>query len=137
MAKRQKRWIKVPPRQPKPKVPDAVKMEVEIRANELIESVMKPKHVKAHVKEEGFNYIVDIYSKWYRSYFYFCARYRSPGPRAISPFFEVRFARMEYIGNGRFNLSYMRHTGQWWEVYAALSIDECLDRIKDDPLFWP
>ncbi|MBW2145438.1 MAG: hypothetical protein JRI22_00300 [Deltaproteobacteria bacterium] len=137
MAKRKKIWIKIPPRQPKPKVPDNVKMEVEIQASELTESVLKPEHVKAHVKEERFNYIVDIYTKWYHSYFYFCAKYRSPAPNAISPFFDVKFARMEYVGNGRFNLSYMRHTGQWWEIYTSLSIDECMALIKDEPHFLP
>lgn len=30
---------------------------------------------------------VDIYAKWYRRYFYFCAKYCSPAPNALSPFF--------------------------------------------------
>ncbi len=137
MAKRQKRWIYKPPRQPKLRVPDAVKMDVEARASELIESVLKPNHVKPAPKNEHFNYIVDLYTKWYRNYFYFCAKYRRPGPNAISPFFEAKFARLEYVGNGRFNLSYMRYTGQWWEIYTKLSYDECLAAIKDEPYFLP
>jgi hypothetical protein len=60
-----------------------------------------------------------------------------PGPNAISPFFEDKFARMEYVGSDRFNLSYMRYTGKWLEVYTGLSVDECLAAIKDDPLFHP
>jgi hypothetical protein len=137
MAKRQKRWIYTPPRRPKPRVPDTVKMEVEARASELIESVLKPNHIKPALKNERFNYIVDIYTKWYRNYFYFCAKYRCPGPNAISPFFEAKFARLEYVGNGCFNLSYMRYTGQWWEIYTELSHDECLAAIKDEPHFLP
>ena len=48
-----------------------------------------------------------------------------------------RFARMEYTGQDRFNLSYMRHTGKWWEFYEGLSLDECLVVIRDEPHFAP
>jgi len=139
MAKARKMWVFSPPKQPKPKVPDAVKANVEAKANDLIETVLKPNHIKSLSGDERFNYIVDIYSKWYRSYFYFCAKYACPGPNAISPFFETKFARLEYVGHERFNLSYMRHTGQWWEmgIYTELSLDESLDAIRDEPHFLP
>ena len=119
------------------KVPGAVKMAVQIKANELIETVLKPKHVKPPAKDERFNYIADIYTKWYRHYFYFCARYRVPGPNAVSPLFEEKFGRLEYVGHDRFNLSYMRHTEEWWEFGTGLSLDQCLAHLKDDPLFQP
>jgi len=137
MAKRQKTWVYSPKRQPEPKVPEAVKADLEAKANELVNSIIKPMHVKPPCEDEQFNYIVDIYSKWYRNYFYFCSKYACPGPNAISPFFEAKFARLEYIGNGRFNLSYMRHTGKWWEIYPELSLEECLAAIRDEPHFLP
>ncbi len=37
---------------------------------------------------------------------------------------------MEYAGNHRFHLSFMRHTGQWVELYTGLSLDECLAAIR-------
>ncbi|HME54063.1 MAG TPA: hypothetical protein VKM55_17685 [Candidatus Lokiarchaeia archaeon] len=80
---------------------------------------------------------MDIYSRWYRNYFYFCSKYSSPGPNAISPFFETKFARMEYMPNGRFNLAYMRYTGQWLEVFTDLSLEECLEMIEKGPWFHP
>jgi hypothetical protein len=84
----------------------------------------------------GFNYLVDLYTKWYRNYFYFCAKYCSPGPNALSPYFEIRFARMEYVGPGaRFNLFFMRHTGQWVEIYRRIPLDECFSAIECDPWF--
>ena len=49
----------------------------------------------------------------------------------------MKFARLEYVEGNRFNLSYMRHTGEWIEVYPDLSLDQCLATIKDDPLFFP
>ena len=53
----------------------------------------------------------------------------------IQPDFESKFARLEYIGGNRFNLSYERHNGQWLELYADLTLDECLDAVRDDPWF--
>ena len=38
---------------------------------------------------------------------------------------------------GRFNLAFMRHTGQWVELYDALTVDECLKAIQDDTWFVP
>ena len=137
MAKRRKMWVYSPPKPPKPKVPNAVKTDVKAKASALIETVLKPKHVKAPPAEERFNYIADISAKWYRNYFYFCAEYCCPGPNALSPFFEAKFARLEYVSTGRFHLSYMRHTGQWWEMYTDLSLDECLAAIRDEPHFLP
>jgi len=70
-------------------------------------------------------------------YFYFVATYACPGPNAISPTFEVNFARLEHTALGRFNLAHMRHTGKWHELFAGLTLDECLKAIKDDPWFQP
>jgi len=60
---------------------------------------------------------------------------RLPGSNAISPTFETNFARMEFVGNGKFGLSFMRHTGKWVVLYDRLSLGECLDAIRDDPWF--
>lgn len=137
MKRRQKVWVYSPPKPLKPKVPENIQAEVETKAKELIESFLKPNYIKPPMEDMNFSYVVDIYAKCYRSYFHFCAKYASPGPYAISPFFETKFARMEYMGNSLFNLSYMRHTEQWFKLFTDLSIDECLAMIKDDPHFLP
>lgn len=139
MAKRKpkKMWIYNPPKPAKPKVPEAIKIEVEKKCNELVEAVLKPKHIQPPPKDNQFNYLVDIYTKWYRNYFYFYAKYHSPGPYSIAPYFETGFARLEYAGNNKFNLSYMRHTNQWWEIYQGLTLQECLSAVKDEPHFIP
>jgi len=137
MAKERKTWVYVPPRPAKPMVPAALRVEVEAKARELVESVLKPLHVKPPPEDERFTYTVDIGTKSYRSYFYLYATYRSPGPNALSPSFEAKFARLEYTGANSFSLAFMRHTGQWIELYSDLSVDECLQAIKDDPFFIP
>ncbi|GAC1641853.1 MAG: hypothetical protein NVS4B2_31420 [Chloroflexota bacterium] len=137
MTNKRKTWVDSPPKAPKSRVPEAIKRELDAKAGDIVASVLKPKHVKPAPADERFNYIVDIFTKWYRHYFYFCATYRCPGPNALSPSFEVRFARLEYIGAHRFALAFMRHTGQWMQVYPDLSLDECLAAIADEPYFYP
>ncbi len=117
-------------------IPDNVKALIEERADQLIESELKSQHVKPKPSDKKFDYIVDIYSKWHRHYFYFCAKYRCPAPNRISEFFEHKFARLEYSGNDSFNLSYMRHAGQWWELYRGMSPKECLEAIHQEPHFF-
>lgn len=46
MTKRQKTWVYSPQGQPKPKVPEAVRIDLEAKANELVNSIIKPMHVK-------------------------------------------------------------------------------------------
>ncbi len=134
-----KAWVYRPRRQkrPSPKVPDFIKAEVKSRADELIETVLKPEHVTPPPEDNDFNYLVNIFSKWYRHYFYFCSKYDCPGPNALSPSFESKFARMEYLGQDRFNLAFRRHTGQWIEIYSGLSLEESLGAVEKDPFFAP
>ncbi len=33
--------------------------------------------------------------------------------------------------------AFMRHTGQWVRLYDALTVDECLKAIQDDPWVVP
>ncbi len=134
MPKRQKRWVYVPP---KAAISNTLKSEVTTKANELIDSVLKPAHIKPPPDNPQFNYIVDIYGKWYHSYFYFCAKYCVPGPDALVPDFEAKFARLQYAGNNLFHLSFLRHTGEWVQLYSDLPLDECLTAIRDEPFFFP
>ncbi len=137
MASRKKTWMPVSPKQTKPKVPESIKHILNERADEIIENTLKPEYIKPPPTDNDFNYLVDVYPKWYRNYFYFCGKYNCPSPNAISTSFETKFARMEYVDNERFNLSYMRHTDQWFEIYQDLPMDECLTLIAEGAHFMP
>ena len=136
MASKRKAWLPSSQRQKISQVPDSIKRSISEKANEIIENDLKPEHIKPPPTDNDLNYLVDIYSKWYRNYFYFCAKYNCPSPNAISASFETKFARMEYVGK-KFNLSYMRHTGQWWEIYQGLSILESMKIITEELHFIP
>ena len=136
MANKRKTWMPSSQKRTKLQVPDSLKLTLKEKADDIIENTLKPKYIKPPPTENDFNYLVDIYSKWYRSYFYFCSKYNCPGPNAISSF-DTKFARMEYVGSENFNLSYMRHTEQWFEIYQRLSMLECLKLIAEEPDFIP
>jgi len=130
-----RQWIYSP--RPASRVPDAVKEQVMTKANEIIETFFKPQYIKPPPKDERFNYIVDIYTKWHKNCLLFRAKSACPGPNALSPFFEDNFTRLAYMANGRFNLAYMRHTGKWHEVFTDLSMEEAFSEIRNQPFFHP
>jgi hypothetical protein len=118
-------------------VPETTKATVTARASELIADVLQPKYVLPPPDNPQWNYIVDLYGKWYQRYFYFCATYRVASPAASTPTFEVKFARLEYAGGQHFHLAFPQHTGQWVELYRDLPLEECLTAIQDEPFFMP
>jgi len=132
-----KQWVVSSSPKSKPKVTDIIKQKLTDKANVLIETVIKPNHIDTHPTDNDFNYLVDVYSKWYRNYFYFCSTYNCPHPNAIAPSFDIKWARMEYVGNDKFNGSYLRHTGKWAEVFQELSILDSLKEITDESYFAP
>lgn len=136
MATPREPW-NIRPAKNKASVTPLIKSQVEAKAKELIEKVLKPKHVQPHPEEQRFNYIIDIGANWYRNYFYFFSTYACPGPNAISPTFESKFARLEYLGYGKFAVYFMRHTGEWVGILDSLSVEECMTAIQDDSLFNP
>jgi hypothetical protein len=132
--KTQKQWVYA---LAKPTVPDEIKVEVKKKADQLVETFLKPNFIKPPPADTQWNYIVDIYTKWYRGNFYFCSKCHCPGPNAISDYFESKFARLECVGDGRFDVSYMRHTEKWWEIFQDLTLDQCLEAIQRIPNLQP
>jgi hypothetical protein len=129
MASRKKKtWVYSPPRKSKPKVPENLKQELYEKGNKIVEEIFKPEYLEPVPENLTLNHLVDIYTKWYRNSFYFCSEYKCP-PEAISSSFESKFARMEYLGDNKFELSYMRHTGKWWPLQTG-SMEECLKNIS-------
>jgi hypothetical protein len=118
-------------------VPEEVKAEVLRQAEELIAQRLKPEHVNPPPRNPRWNYLTGIHTKWHKSFFYLVGDYASPGPNALSPTFKLPFARLEYTWDGRFNLAYLRHTGQWWQVHEELTLNRAMKAIRDEGLFHP
>ena len=137
MAKQRKAWVFDTAKPAKSELPGTLKDEVDTKAGELIERTLKPRHIKPPPEGSQINYVTDITTKWIGSTCYFISIYACPGPNAIAPTFEEKFARMEYVGDAKFTLSFMRHTGKWVALFTGISLDECLKAIQDDPWFMP
>jgi hypothetical protein len=136
MAKKKKTkavWGWAPAKPPAPTVSTAEKARVEASCQALIEK-MKPQWIQP--PHETFNYISAIYGKWYRHYYYLCATLKNDSPEGLREM-ELKFARLEYAGSDRFHLAYFRHTGQWFQVFEALSLEESLKAIEENSFFWP
>lgn len=116
-------------------MPPSFKAQVEKKARELVETVLKPRYVKPKPKNPKFNYIIDVKTKWLGSKLYFIATLACPRSAGNSSTFEWRFARMEHFGYQRFALSFMRHNDKWVRLYHGRTVDECLESIRDEPWF--
>lgn len=95
----------------------------------------KQKYIIAEPNKKH-NYIIDFYSKSYRSFFYLCAKFKAEYPNRILDEFENKFARLEFVEPNKYNLAYYRHTGQWWTVENDVMAEYCFKNIKDNPLFF-
>ena len=134
ITRRRRRQLTWAPAKPKG-VPQGLRHAATDGARQLVEMELKPAYVQPPPKREHLNYIVDIFTKWRGRYFYFMARYACPGPNALSPFFDTGFARLEYLNNGHFSVSYMRHTGEWWQVRTDMTLAGALEAIRTEPIF--
>ncbi len=118
-------------------MPDEVKAAVTERCDEFIESVLKPKYMAVRGRPRNDVRLVEISTKWFSTFFCFQAKYHCKGRKFISPSYEMGFARLEYVGKDRFNLSYMRHTGRWWQVGQRLTLEKCLEEIREGGIYEP
>lgn len=126
-------------KRPEIQIPENLKLRLEFQAKDLIETILKPAYITP--PSEDSIYIADIYSKWQDHYFYLCAEYCCLSPNTISSpvssSWESKFARLDYVGDIRFNLSYMTEKGKWEKMFIDLTIDECIEAIKNESFFFP
>lgn len=130
------RLIKIPEIQ----IPENLKLRLEIQAKSLIDTILKPAYVILPPENSAIIYIADIYSKWQDHYFYFCAEYcrvSSNNKQPTSSSWESKFARLDYVGDIRFNLSYVSAKGNWEKIFIDLTVDECMDAIENESFFFP
>lgn len=133
MSKRQ--WVYVGERAGN-KPPAEEKAAIAAACAKFIAEVLKPRFLPAICPTE-FNYPIDIYGKWHGNKYRFIELFRSDRPDATVIEFEAPFARLGYVGRDRFDLSYHRHTGQWWCLYRSVSLIESLTLIEEQGHFHP
>ena len=135
MKDNKKYWMPSSRSNQKIKLSESEKHDIQDYFHPLVES-FKKQYVLENPNKE-FNYLVDIYSKWYQNYFYLCEKFKSEHPNRLTDEFEVKFVRLKYTGKNQFDFSYFRHTGQWHLVAEDLTLDECKEMILSNPNFQP
>jgi len=135
MKNNKKYWMFSPQKAQKIKLSELDKKAIQDYFQPLV-AAFKKQYIPENPNKE-FNYLVDIYSKWYQHYFYLCEKYKSEHPNRIKDEFEEKFVRLTVRGKNQFDFSYFRHTGQWHLVAEGLTIEECKDMILSNPVFQP
>ena len=105
-------------------------------AEKLLATFYRPRFVRPPPEDQRFNYIVGFSANWHGAYLRFIVRYACPGPTALSPFFELPFARLGYFG-GRdcYNLWARRHNDQWIVLAEELTLPAAFEEMRTNPWF--
>ncbi len=116
---------------------DAEKREITAACERFIEERVKPRFLP-EVRPSEFNYCVDIFGKWHGASYRFLQRFRNDRPDRYSEReFVAPYARLAYVGRDCFDLSYFRHTGQWWPVDHGASLEEALHLLETNGIYHP
>jgi hypothetical protein len=118
------------------KVPDGEKHAITAACEKFIAEVLRPRCLP-EIRRTQFNYPVGLSGKWHRNNYRFITRYRSGHAENRGEEFDAPFARLEYVGRDRFDLSYFRHTQQWFCLHRGVTLAEALRLIEGDELLQP
>jgi len=103
------------------------------RGERLISDKLKPRYLP-EVRPTEFNYPVDMFGRWRGSKYSFIVRFRSGWPDNLGEEFDAGYARLDHVEESiqelRFDVMWHRHTGQWWRLHAALTLDEALAEVE-------
>jgi hypothetical protein len=120
-------WQRAKPKSPpKPKVAGDVRDAIDAQVAPLVAALKKRCCTKP--KHPTFNWPDDLFTRWHRNALYFVLVMRTPHGRP--PTFETHAARMEYAGDGKFNLAVPMRRG-WNTVKRNASPEECLEAVGD------
>jgi len=120
---------------PKCKLSKWRKEALKAAAGEFIQNFYKATFLKPPPEDQRFNYIVDFSATWHGPYLQFIAHYACPGPNAMSPFFEVAFARLGYFRDDAWSLWARRHNDQWMVLGHQMTMQECFAEMRANPWF--
>ncbi|TIN31638.1 MAG: hypothetical protein E5Y31_01320 [Mesorhizobium sp.] len=114
------------------------KLAMAAACERFIAEVLTPRFLPG--KPNPLGQLMDIIGKWRGSKYGFFARYRSSFPDDDEEF-DVPFARLDHMeehhAETRFDLMWHRHTGTWWRLHAAVTLDEALRIVGKDSRLQP
>jgi len=122
------------PKPPKNTLPKAKKEQLLAQVRAFVAENFTA-HIQPPPKDHQFNYVTDYFTKWHGPYIVIVAKYACPGPNALSPGFDAPLARLGYFPSERFSLWARRHNDEWLALDDGITLDECFERMKNDPWF--
>jgi hypothetical protein len=133
---RKKQWMRVV-RAPKPVLPDEAEKQAIVAACEtFIRDILKPRFLP-EIRPTRWNYVVDIRGAWAGGRYRFMQRYRSGMEHNRGEEFDAPFVRIDRMGPDKFDIYWMRHTGQWWRLYKGVPFVEALRILETDGVLYP
>ena len=132
MSRRGYHWVKL--------LTAEQKAAIGATCDRFVADVLKPRFLP-EIRPTQFNYPVDIFGKRRGSTYSFITRYRSGFPGNTGEEFDSAFTRLDHaaevLRETRFHVMWHRHTGQWFRLYHAVSLDEALHLIDTEGLLQP
>ena len=126
-----RQWVRVRS-QGGQKPPEPEKVAITAACERFLAEVLRPRFLPEIRPSTAFNYPVAILGKWHGNKYRFLQRFRCDDPDALEPEFDAPFARLEYVGRDCFDVSWHRHTGEWWCLHRSVSLTEALRLIETD-----
>jgi hypothetical protein len=117
-------------------VPDDEKGAITRACARFLDDVLRPRWLP-EIRPTPFNYPISLDGKWYGNKYRFITHYRSGHAENFGDEFDAPFARLEYLGRDRFDVSYFRHTEEWFRLYRDVRLAVALQWIATDELLQP
>jgi hypothetical protein len=134
MAQRRTKWVRVRA------LREEEKAAIAGRCERFIREELRPRFLP-QIQPTAFNYPIDIFGKWRGNKYSFIERFRSGFADNLGWEFDQAFTRLDHCDDClteiRFDVMWHRHTGQWFLLHAALTLEEALERVRTDELLWP
>lgn len=84
-------------------------------------------------------YPANITGRWRGHRYTFTKHYACTDPRDEVDGFDQPYARLDHdaqaVDELRFDVMWLRHTGTWWRLRAAIPFEEALDMVETEPVF--
>src|SRR5688572_23179430 len=118
-------WVRAKPKPaPKPAIDAAVREAVDAQVASVVDKLKK--RCRRRPEYPRLNWAEDVFARWYRSALYFVIVMRTPHGRP--PTFDRHVARMEHVGEGKFDVAVPMRRG-WNTIKRQALPEDCFEEI--------
>jgi hypothetical protein len=114
------------------------KQAIKAKVDQIIERHMKPATLTRQSHRARFGDVQELYTKWHGHYLVLIAKRRGGrvADRQVEDF-ETKSGRLTLVGADLFDVAYFRHTGRWWTIQSACSLQTALEYLRKPSPLWP